>query len=181
MISTLERNSEKEWKEKEMSKLIDDFVKSGYLKEELLEIKNKAVEHMDTEIDQIVNETITFSVHFFDGLNDFRKILKDSASDIQTLIGNTKIVVAIKKNPSIGNMVVKNKLICTDNILLENQQSKATNCLQCPLVNTSNEIYVNNMPVRKQRNLNKQQQKNLYIYPFLQWNMPLCPLISRDF
>ena len=124
---------------------------------------------MNSETIRTDNETITFPVHFFDGLNDFRKILRDSASDIQTLIGNTKIVVAIKKNPTIGNMVVKNKQLCTKDITLENQQCKATNCLQCPLVNTSNQIYINNIPVRKQRNLNCKTRNVIYL-----WQCQLC-------
>ena len=40
---------------------------------------------------------------------DFRNILKVSETDIQTLIGDTKIVMAVKRNPSIGNTVIKNK------------------------------------------------------------------------
>ena len=99
-------------------------------------------------------DTITFPLHFFEGLKDFKKILTDSKSDIQTLIGDTEIVVAIKKNPSIGNTVVKNKQLCNEEIELVNQQCNATNCLQCPLVNMSNLISINNMTVRKQRNLN---------------------------
>ena len=39
MISTLERNSEETWKEKEMKKMIEDFKKSGYDENELLLIK----------------------------------------------------------------------------------------------------------------------------------------------
>ena len=88
--------------------------------------------------------------------------------DIQTLIGNTEIVVAIKKNPSIGNTVVKNKQICTQEIELLNQQCNATNCLQCPLVNM-NQISINNMTVRKQRNLNCKSRNVIYL-----WQCQLC-------
>ena len=43
MISTLERNSEEGWKEKEMDKMIEDFQKSGYNNDELVQIKNKGI------------------------------------------------------------------------------------------------------------------------------------------
>ena len=169
MISTLERNSEEEWKEKEMTKLIEDFEKSGYTKEELLQIKNRAMVHMNTENTQRERDTITFPLHFFEGLKDFKRILTDSKSDIQTLIGDTEIVVAIKKNPSIGNTVVKNKQLCNEEIELVNQQCNATNCLQCPLVNMSNQISINNMTVRKQRNLNCKSRNVIYL-----WQCQLC-------
>ena len=98
MISTLERNSEELWKEKEMNKMIEDFKKSGYDMNELLRIKVKALEHFNNPTTKSQSETITFPAHHFEGLNEFRKILRDSERDIQTLIGDTRIVVAIKKN-----------------------------------------------------------------------------------
>ena len=104
-----------------MKKLIGDFKKSGYEEKELLLIKNKVTEHMNTNIVRNETDTITFPVHYFEELKDFRKILKVSETDIQTLIGDTRIVMAIKKNPSIGNTVVKNKQLCSIQTNLENQ------------------------------------------------------------
>ena len=119
MISTLERNSEEGWKEKEMSKMVEDFKKSGYNTDALLQIKNEAVQRFNNPVQRNECETITFPVHYFNELKDFRKILKDSEQDIQTLIGNTKIVLAIKKNQTIGNMTVRNKQLCAKEIELE--------------------------------------------------------------
>ena len=114
-------------------------------------------------------DTITFPVHFFEELKDFRNILKDSETDIQTLIGDTRIVMAIKKNPSIGTTVVKNKDLCSVQLRLENQKCNAQNCQQCPLINTSDQITVNNMTVRKQKNLNCKSRNVLYL-----WQCQLC-------
>ena len=125
MISALEKNSEETWKEKEMKKMINDFKNSGYDIDELHRIKSKALEHYNNPTTRNPSETITFPVHFFEGLNDFRKILKDSERDIKTLIGDTRIVVAIKKNRSIGNAVVKNKELCAKQIKLETQKCNA--------------------------------------------------------
>ena len=96
----------------------------------------------------------TFPIHYFEELKEFRNILKVSERDIQTLIGDTKIVMAIKKNPSIGNTVVKNKQLCEIQMDLESQRCGTPNCRQCPLVSTSNQITINNTTVRKQKNLN---------------------------
>ena len=170
MISTLERNSEESWKDKEMKKMIEDFKKSGYDEKELILIKDKVMRHVNnntqTETD---SETITFPVHYFDGLNDFRNILKRSESDIRTLIGDTKIVVAIKKKLSIGNTILKNKQLCSQQIELETQKCGAANCQQCPLVNASNDIEVNKLKVRIQKNLNCKSRNVLYL-----WQCQLC-------
>ena len=76
MISTLERNSEEEWKENEMATLVENFENSGYTKEELLQIKNKAINHMNNVNTRSERETITFPLHFFEELKDFKKILR---------------------------------------------------------------------------------------------------------
>ena len=100
---------------------------------------------------------------------DFRNILKVSETDIQTLIGDTKIVMAVKRNPSIGNTVIKNKQLCDLQKNLENQQCGTQNCQQCPLVNTSNKTTINNITVRTQRNLNCKSRNVLYL-----WQCKLC-------
>ena len=106
---------------------------------------------------------------YFDGLKDFRNILKRSESDIKTLIGDTKIVVAIKKKLSIGDTILKNKQLCSQQIELETQKCGASNCRQCPLVNTSKDIEVNKLKVRIQKNLNCKSRNVLYL-----WQCQLC-------
>ena len=149
--------------------MVEDFQKSGYNNDELVQIKNKAIERFNNPVPRDECETITFPVHYFNELKDFRKILKDSEEDIQTLIGDTKIVVAIKKNQTIGNMMIRNKQLCAKEIELENQKCNAQNCQQCPLVNTSNTITINDMRVRKQKNLNCKSRNILYL-----WQCLLC-------
>ena len=124
---------------------------------------------MNNNTERNETDTITFPIHHFEKLNEFRNILKVSERDIQTLIGDTKIVMAIKKNPSIGNTVVKNKQLCDIQTNLENQRCNAQNCQQCPLVNTSNQIVINNIVVRKQKNLNCKSRNVLYL-----WQCQLC-------
>ena len=68
MISTLERNSEEGWKEKEMSKMVEDFKKSGYNTDTLLRIKDEAVQRFNNPVQRNECETITFPVHYFNEL-----------------------------------------------------------------------------------------------------------------
>ena len=60
MISTLERNSEEAWKEKEMKKMIEDFKKSGYDENELICIKNKVMEYINNETQQVETKKLYF-------------------------------------------------------------------------------------------------------------------------
>ena len=71
-----------------------------------------------------------------------------------TLIGSTKIVMAVKKCQSIGNSIIRNKSISLEPIQQENQKCNAPNCQQCPLVNSSNSTSVNRIPVRASKKLN---------------------------
>ena len=66
-------------------------------------------------------------------------------------------------------MVVKNKQLCMQQVELEDQKCNGPNCQQCPLVNTSDNININNMNVKKQNNLNCKSRNVLYL-----WQCQLC-------
>ena len=88
-----------------------DLQKSRYSENVLEKIKEtfstQTTEEPQTEKS---GESITFPVFYFDGLNEFKKIIHDSKTDLQQLIGDTKIFMAVKKNPSIGNKSIRNKI-----------------------------------------------------------------------
>ena len=136
MIRTIERNSNEENEKVEMGKLMEHFERSGYKTDELKKIERRAREQINNDRTREDKDTITFPLFFFDEFNTFKQILKDSEMDLRTVIGDTKIIMAVKKNPSIGNTVVRNKMLTTDSPRFVNQKCQATNCLQCPLVNT---------------------------------------------
>ena len=77
--------------------------------------------------------------------------------------------MAVKKNPSIGYSVIRNKQLSSNEIILENQRCRATNCLQCPLVNTNNLITVNNKIVKHPKTLNCKSRNVIYL-----WQCQLC-------
>jgi len=89
--------------------------------------------------------------------------------DLKSVIGDTKIIMAVKKNPSIGNTVVRNKRITTDLPQLENQKCGATSCMQCPLVNTNNTVTINNIKVKPARTLNCKSRNVIYL-----WQCTIC-------
>ena len=102
MIRTLERNSSEETKKTGMKQLKIDFEKSGYETSELQKIEERATEQRNQEETPQKTETLTFPMFYFEGYNEFKKIIHDSDEALQQIIGDTKIVMALKKNPSIG-------------------------------------------------------------------------------
>ena len=176
MIRTLDRNSKEQTKTTEMEKLKKDFEKSGYSHIELQKIEERAVEQTNREEVRSETETLTFPLFYFEGFNEFKKIISDSKTELQQIIGETKIVMAVKKNPSIGNKVVKNKSLSTEQTQLPNQKCNATNCRQCPLVNTSNSVTVNNTRIPLAKTLNCKSRNVIYL-----WQCILCEMEDSYF
>ena len=169
MIRTLERNSSEETKKTGMKQLKIDFEKSGYETSELLKIEERAAEQRNQEETPQKTETLTFPMFYFEGYNEFKRIIHDSDEALQQIIGDTKIVMALKKNPSIGNRIVQNKKLSTEHTTLPNQKCNTTNCSQCPLVNTSPTATVNGKRVRLGKTLNCKSRNVIYL-----WQCKLC-------
>ena len=72
--------------------------------------------------------------------------------------------MAVKKNPSIGNKFIRNKALSTELTQLPNQKCNAQNCLQCPLVNTSNSTTVNNTRISIAKTLNCKSRNVIYLW-----------------
>ena len=142
IIRTIERNSKEETEKEEMEKMFKDFEQSGYEMNTLKEVERKARELLSTERNTKESNALTFPLFFFNDISEY-KIIYDHMENLRQIIGDTKIIMAVKKNPSIGNTVVMNKFLSSDEQILDNQKCGATNCMQCPLVNISNTVNVN--------------------------------------
>ena len=110
------------------------------------------------------NNSTTFPIFYFDEIKAFKKIIFDAKEDLQQAIGDTKIVMAIKKNPSIGNSVVRNKQLSVYDQVQQNQRCQGPGCLQCPLVNNNNSIYVNNKLIKPPKTLNCKSRNIIYLW-----------------
>ena len=77
--------------------------------------------------------------------------------------------MAVKKNPSIGNSCVRNKILSTEQQRLPNQKCNGPGCLQCPLSSTSTTTTVNDIPVSQAKNLNCKSRNVIYL-----WQCILC-------
>ena len=83
MLRTLERNSTEDMKKTGMETLKKDFEKSGYSRNELLKIEERLSTQPNEETQPNESEeTITFPLFFFDGLNEFKKIIQTGSTTI---------------------------------------------------------------------------------------------------
>ena len=52
---------------------------------------------------------LIFPISYFQGISEWKSLLKGVDSEFKQLIGDTCIMLAMKKGSRIGNMAVKNK------------------------------------------------------------------------
>ena len=97
-------------------------------------------------------------------------MIPDIQEDIQQLINNTKVMFAIKKGSSVGNMLVRNKALCdalpTNKM---NQKCNAPGCQQCPLLNQEKKMVINNTKITIPMSLNCKSRNVIYL-----WKCKLC-------
>ena len=172
LLRTVRNNSKDETRSVEIEQCMSDFKNSGYNQNELIKVKEKVTAHVPTTV--ATNEesnTLVFPVHFFDRLKDFKSLLTDLNEEISELIGDTKVMFAIKKHSSLGNIFVRNKVLSMNlnNEVPTNQKCNGPGCRQCPLVNESKKVTVNGTPVVIPQHLNCKDKNVIYM-----WICRLC-------
>ena len=170
MIRTINGNSKQETRIDEMKKLKDNMIKSGYKAEALDDIEKNLRESPTSRENNTAQDVITFPISYFNGIEELKRIIKEMKQDLQTLMGETRIIFATRKGRSIGNHVVKNKKLCIE--LINNgsdQKCNTPGCMQCPLVADHRNVKVNNQKVSIPNNLNCQTENVIYL-----WTCSIC-------
>ena len=144
---------------------------SVYKIEKLNELKTKAIQKstQQNDLPNNDNNTLIFPVHYFDGISDLKSLLRSLDSELQQLIGDTRVMVAMKKGSSIGNSVVKNKQLSLSYSNSDSQRCNGRGCLQCSLVIDVNTKTVNDCTVRIPKHLNCKSKNVIYM-----WMCTLC-------
>ena len=172
MLRTLRNNSKPDESAEELDICLKHFENSGYEKERLNEIKQRAVSNINNAVaDREENETLVFPVHHFDGINEFKGVLRSLDNELKSLIGDVRILFAIKKRSSIGNSVVRNKQLSFPSIILADQRCNGPGCRQCPLSISQTHVTVNNKSIPLPRTLNCKSNNVIYLW--------LCRLCSE--
>ena len=174
MLRTLRNSSKPETAATEIELCAKEFENSGYKKERLVELKQKATNRItdNTTNNDEDRETLVFPLHYFEGIDEFKKVLHSLNEEIQTLIGDdVRIMIATKKRSSIGNSVVRNKQISFPSIATANQRCNKGGCLQCPLSSTKSTFSINKKYLRIPNNLDCKSRNIIYLW--------LCKLCSE--
>ena len=134
-LRTLRNNSKEETTSAGMDLCTSHFENSGYNKEKLLKLKQNAIDKTNEPTnDNEESDTLVFPVHYFDGVQELKGVIRSLENEIQTLIGDVRIMFAMKKHNSIGNFVVRNKQLSSPLTDSNNQRCNGGGCLQCPAV-----------------------------------------------
>ena len=110
-----------------------------------------------------------FPVHFFDGVMEFKSVVRSLHNEFQQLIGDTRILFALKKSSSIGNAVVQNKHLSFPPSTIDDQHCNGRGCRQCPLINEENIVEINGNTLSIPRHLNCKSKNIIYM-----WICKLC-------
>ena len=169
-------NSKEETRIDELSKCTKYFENSGYsldtLRKVEISVRDKIAgvgEGNLSTTGTIDTDTLVFPVHFFKGVNEFKKVVRSLGNELHQLIGDTRIMFAMKKGSSLGNMVVRNKQLSIVHPDGDSQRCNGRGCLQCPLSNNKSKIVINDQVVRVPRNLNCRSKNIIYL-----WLCKLC-------
>ena len=109
MIRVIKRNTNEESCKYDLELVKNDLSKSGYKEEHVESIKSKAFERVNApKIKAQMNNTIIFTVDYFDDYSELKEIVKKIEQDIKAVFG-ISVLVATRKCNSIGNLMVKTK------------------------------------------------------------------------
>ena len=171
MLRTIRNNSKSETTATELDLVINHFMNSGYRKEVLEELKLKAQNRSNDNTNNQDSNAIVFPIHFFDGVQELKKVVRSLENEFQQLIGDVRIMFAMKKRGSIGSSVVLNKHLSIHNNPSTNQRCNGSGCRQCPLTIDEHSVTINNTEITIPKSLNCKSKNVIYLW--------LCKLCSE--
>lgn len=174
MIRIIERNSRDNTCEEDLEELKSDLEKAGHKRNTLEELEPRAVHRAITNIDKDKNpgedntadQNLVFSVQFSPDIDALKKVVRELEGDIKKICGDIKIIFAIRKHPSIGNRVVKNKQLgqLPPDASHYSQRCGVPQCQTCSLLfNFDDKILVNGKPVLLDKSANCGTKNIIYI------------------
>ena len=116
MIRIIKRNSQDHTCAEDLNELKDDLTRCGHNSDKLEEIKPKAVlralentEGSNRATESKKQDSLVLSIQHSRDNIALKKLISDLEPDIKKICGDIRIIFAIRKHPSIGNRIVKNR------------------------------------------------------------------------
>ena len=169
MLRTIRNNSKPETTATELDLVMNHFKNSGYKTEILEELKQKAMQGSNDNINNQESNSIVFPVHFFDGVQELKKVIRSLENEFRQLIGDMHILFAMKKRSSIGSSVVHNKQLSIHSNPSTNQRCNGSGCRQCPLTIDKPSVTINDTKIVIPKSLNCKSKNVIYL-----WLCKLC-------
>ena len=175
MIRVIQRNSKDSTCIEDLQELKQDFQKSGHSQGVLEDTEPKAAHRaieneFYSEPETATDNKLVFSVKFFKEVDQLKRLVHSVRDDIKHLAGDVQITFALRKQPSIGNTVVRNRRL-SDTPQLANildgpcdQRCNGRGCLTCPqLFNSEERIMVNKQELQLDFSLTCKDKSIIYI------------------
>jgi len=141
----------------DLDDLKQDMSRSGHCEQKLIETEPRAVLRAienklydDPELPQPQLDKVVFSVKYFDEIKELKQLVHSMKDDIQQICGEVQLTFAIRKQPSIGNTVVRNRKLSeapqSVDLLLGpmDQKCGGKGCQTCPYLFNSNDVIIVN-------------------------------------
>jgi hypothetical protein len=174
MIRVIQRNSNDTTCVEDLEELKQDFQKSGHGQGVLEDTEPKAAlraieNELYTEPDTAPSNKLVFSVKYFKEVDQLKRLVHSVREDIRHLAGDVQITFALRKQPSIGNTVVRNRRLSDSSqgdTLFDAQCDQRCNgrgCKSCPqLFNADDQIMVNGLELQLDFSLTCKDKDILY-------------------
>ena len=98
-----------------------------------------------------------------------KDVIRSLENEFRQLIGDVRIIFALKKRSSVGNSVVRNKQLSIPSAVSSNQRCNSAGCRQCPLTISKSSVTINNVVIPIPKSLNCKSKNIIYL-----WLCKLC-------
>ena len=178
MIRVIQRNSQDQTCVEDLTELKDDLTKCGH-QENVIDqleplavqraIENDLFDHLKKPPEP-KRQKLIYSVKYFKEIDDLKRLVHSMKEEIEHLCGDINITFALRKQPSVGNTVVRNRRLseCPPNENLENnpksQKCGSRGCMTCPqLFDAKDTIFVNGAVVNLDFRLSCKDKNIVYV------------------
>ena len=173
MIRVISRNSQTSTCQEDLTDLKNALFKSGHLASEINEIEPKAYARVlannnnEVILDESNKPSIVFSVKYSKEIDQLKKLIHNLEGDIKALCGEIRVIFALRKHPSIGNTVVRNRrlsmLDSSNSVHIDSQRCHQKKCKTDNLLFEENEVMVNGQVCKLDFKLNCRDNNLTYL------------------
>ena len=178
MLRVIKRNSQEETCLKDLEDLKADLSRCGHNAEKMGELEPLAVERAVRNVCEAqkkcqekekTTNSLVFTTKFFKEVKSLRILIHDMKDDIQRLVGDVRIIFAMKKHEAIRDYVVKNRTLSRgpkqhQTHASSSQSCGSKKCETCPLLFENGEkVMIDGKEVILDMSLNCRDKNVIYV------------------